>query len=116
MPDPVTHASGAIGVVTAAIAFVFDVPSATVFAAFSGSCVGVAMSQKSSMIRAIALILIGTIAAGYMTPVAQKFIGDYPSRGVAFALSLVFIWDTSRIWMVDLAKRGIGSVFAGGSR
>jgi len=114
MPDPISHTAGALGAVTAGIAFVFDVPSATLFAAFSGSCLGLAMSQKSQFIQAVTLVFIGTLIAGYMTPVAVKFLGNYPSRGVAFAIALCVIWDTSRGWVLDMIKRCFGSVFGGG--
>lgn len=113
MPEPITHIGAAAGTVAGAIAFVFDVPSATVFAAFSGACFGVALSPSGSFWRALLLIFAGTVAAGYATPLALHFLGDTPQRGVAFFLSLGVIWDTSRAWMFDAARRGVGRLFGG---
>jgi hypothetical protein len=110
MPDPITHSAAAVGAVTAAIAFVFDVPSAVVFAAFSGACFGVAMSESLGLYKALAFILAGTAATGYTVPIVIHYVGDYPARGVAFILAFVLI--RFRAEALDLVKRGIGKVFS----
>ena len=121
MPDPISHTAGALAALTAGIAFVFDVPSAVILAAFSGSCLGVAVSRKSAYSHALFLVTAGTVAAGFCVPLLQKFFlvkfsMDMPLRGLAFAMALLMIWDTSRGLAISTARRFMGGLFGGSAK
>lgn len=95
MPDPITHtsiAAAATGTFSAVLAFVFDVPAPVVFASFAGACFAVAMSPSLPLFRVIVMILMGTIAASYVTPMALHFFGAYPQRGAAFVLAFILLY------------------------
>lgn len=82
-----------VGWVLGVIAFVFDVPAPAIFAAFIGCSFGVAFSKPLSYLKAIVMVVIGTIAAGFLLPWVTHFLGlgEVPQRGLSFALGFVLI-------------------------
>lgn len=114
MPDPVTHSAAVAGAASGILAFAFDVPAPVVFAAFAGSCFAVAMGPTMSRTAAVWLILGGTIASSYLTPLAHHVFEGYELRGIAALMAFVLIHFRTEI--LDWAKRSIatlGNLFGG---
>lgn len=92
MLNSVTH-SAAIAATTAGIAaFVFDVPPPVVFAAFSGACFAVALSEKMTYKAALCNIFGSTFASTMVTPEAMHLFNAASQRGVAAILAFCLIF------------------------
>lgn len=109
MPTPEIHAAAAKGVVAAVIAFTFDVPEPVVFAGFIGAWVGLALSPRCSYITGLIVIIAGTVAAAFATPILTHHLGDYPARGIAFFGALASVALRTQILDAVRAKlAGVG--------
>ncbi len=110
MPTPETHVSVVLASVSGAIAFLFDVPAPVVFAGFMGTIAGQALSPPTSYARGLFIVIIGTFAAAYVTPILITHYGNYPARGVAFfATAILFGFRTQIIKAIKkfIAQKGI---------
>ncbi len=97
------------GLATTFVGVLFDVPAPTLFAACAGSCFGVAIGDQVGRIKGAALILAGTIIAGYFVPVLlDKLLPGANEKALAFALALVVIWQRGLILteVPKLVKQG----------
>lgn len=87
----------AIGILAGIISFVFDLPAPAVFAAFVGSCFGIALSEAMEYSKALKYLIGATIASGLTASMFIHYFGDYPQRGVAALLAFCFIRYRSTI-------------------
>jgi len=85
-----------VSIVTAVFAFVFDVPIAWVFAAFSGAYAGVFFGDPVSRKMSIGLVIAGTFIGGWGVSILlhnPQFInlesGNYAARAIASALAFI---------------------------
>jgi len=100
MSDPATYA--AIPIATSAgvglIAIVLGVPPTTVFMAFFGAIVGVAVSDKVSYGVGAGMIFVGTVAGATLTPIVIEFTGkNYTQQGIAMGIGFAIVFFRRRI-------------------
>jgi len=88
------------GLLSTFIAFAFDVPAPAIFAAFIGSCFGVAFTEAVTYKRAVFMVIGGTVAAGLLVSFLIKtmaFAGWLPPmeqvtpRGAAALLAFILV-------------------------
>lgn len=96
------------------IAFTFDVPAPAIFAAFIGSCFGVAFTNAVTYGRALCMLTGGTIAAGLIVSMVIKigifahWLPDGPydtPRGGAAILAFVLVKYNKEL--IDIFERRI---------
>jgi hypothetical protein len=105
MAEPVTHAGMLLtvsGAASAVIGFIFDVPGSTVFAAAAGAFFAARLGKTVGYKKTFGLIAGGTFAAAMLTSLLIYLAGilyqqppdagQYPQRGVAFALAFCLIY------------------------
>lgn len=100
MAEPVTHAGlflTASGIASAVVGFIFDVPGSTVFAAAAGAFFAARLGDTVGYGKTFGLISGGTFAGAMLTSSLIHFAGDYPQRGVAFALAFSLIYFRTEI-------------------
>jgi hypothetical protein len=107
MQDPSAHVSviatlcsAVIGSISGFIAWSFDVPAPAIFAAFVGSCFGVAFSEAVTYRRALWMLLGGTIAAGFAITMFTHYFGNFPQRGVAVLLAFILVKYHKKIFEI----------------
>jgi hypothetical protein len=87
-----------------AISFLFGVPVAVLIAAFAGSWMAVAVSEKTTFAKSALIITGGTVASGYLTPAALYFLGEMPQRPAAAILGFFAVHKESRQWLIEKVK------------
>jgi len=117
MAEPVTHAGMLLtvsGAASAVFGFIFDVPGSTVFAAAAGAFFAARLGETVGYKKTFGLIAGGTFAAAMLTSLLiyfagmfyqQDSAGQYPQRGVAFALAFCLIYFRKEV--LDLARSKI---------
>jgi len=112
MPDPVTHATSpwAIGILTAAASFLFDLPLGVVITAAGGAYWAVYRNKSLKVSKSILLMLAATaIACTMVSGVVWIFtewfkFSNIPQRPIAFFLGFAVIDKQCRDAFVDFLK------------
>lgn len=104
MIDQITSLKAIGPALTAAISFLFGVPVAVLIAAFAGAWMGVAVSEKRTFTSSSIMIVVGTVASGYLTPAALHFLGEMPQRPAAAILGFFVVHKESRQWLLERVK------------
>lgn len=79
------------GLLSGMLAWMFDVPAPTVFAAFMGACFGVAISKEIYWFTALLLLLAGTVASALLVPLLIQYLPGWSQKGIAGLLAFVVI-------------------------
>lgn len=105
MLEPTLHSKDIIGpAIVGAVSFLFGVPVAVLIAAFAGSWMAVAVSERTAFGKSVLVILAGTVASGYLTPAALYFLGEMPQRPAAAVLGFFAVHKESRQWLIEKVK------------
>ena len=91
MPTNESPSTSILAIIAGVIGIVFDVPAPVVFAGFLGTWVGLVIAPPVTFLVGVGYLLGGTVCASFLTPVLLTVIGDYPARGVSFALAVLVV-------------------------
>lgn len=112
MPDPVTHAVVAPmtgGIISTFIAIMWGIEPNTLIAAFVGTWIATALLESSSFKRSIILVIIGTVAAAYLIPIAFTVWPEYSKLSVAAIVGFVVVYFHQLV--LDLIKDAVKRLF-----
>ena len=79
------------GTISSVIAFVFDIPVPTFFAALAGSIVAVGLSKSVTRAEGLVLILCGTLTSGFCVGMLSESNPGITGKAGAFILAFVVI-------------------------
>jgi hypothetical protein len=94
MPNLDAHTQAVLAISTLIATFIhyiFNVEAPVIFAGFVGTWVGLAIAPQTSFWNGLLTIILATCTTGYAAPWLTRYIGDYPSRTVAFIFGMLVV-------------------------
>lgn len=69
----------------------FDVGPATLWVAAIGSAIGAALNPPIQLRYGFLMIVLGTLAAGFIVPLFTHHLNTYPEKSIAFLLAVILV-------------------------